>query len=1123
MTSNDLFEKMNALLDAKKQAIKESIMLTEADRAYHQSQLDHHIERINVHNEKGAAAMKAGNHAQAMKHANKVDYHEDEAAKHHKQLSQMVDESASQDAAKRASERLSRLNSRVIETPYANPEPTNEAIERKSLAHHEEKVIHHEAAEEHHRDEADQARKDGRPRRVWEYHEEQARLHRKRAKEHANIADDLGESLVHKSGNVEVHQSKHPFANEPSAPKHQYNIVSHENGHENWDHTTFDDKDMAIKHAKKLSGIKEAWHDEEHPNSAHSRNPSYYSDSKEAARKSNQERDAWRAAGNRGPSPTDKRNMEINDRHAADIARKKKYGVKEAVTSNIPDHKVGDRVKVKDTHPNKEYRGKSGTVNSVVVPHEQYRVDLDHSHKKNMELIGHGHLVKENSLSGRSSHIGMSSRTHSVGDKVKIDSPGHEAHGEVGHVSYVSPARTHEVDTKTGRHGKFNYENLSKINEVTIDPKTSPHLVRFRSEHPDHAGKIVFGSIKVDAKSKEHARKIVTKQLTNKGHENIHIPRVDTKFHQKYNEMVDEGYETENGRMVYKKTKDSAYDELHQPGPPNDEPEAAYTMSKLGIGTKGERKVHDDEEADHMHESPMNISAAALRAAMSFATKERTREAKKEFRFEFEHEQEHEKEVAFAKQKTEPVPVKEDNHYDRQYKIQRSLYKAARRTGQDKLATSYYQKAKNSRRYTTEELDEAYNIGDKVKITKKGHEFHGQHIHIKDKVTLDGKPGYKVKAPGEKEHMLLTHKELHNLVKENLVAGHEGETHHVGDKVKINHPNSPDHEKTGTVVRHTVEAAARGGSVLYHHVRLGNGQVAQHFGNRLVKESINEKANVAPVDHAAEFEKHMAKSMEYAAQGNDEGEDHHRNRAFYHQDALAKSHRAVKESTGLSEATTKHELWQCKGEDHPSELVGEHDSLEAAKAHAHKLAGKTMKWEDRPQNGKTAGTSDAHDGHNSYPQKRDTCYGIHHPYKVSEANTWQERQKELQGIKSRFAFPDKAQAHADIAKDLVKNNGLSKLKDKLKKEASPDLVDDLIDKKLESWEDESGIDEAKSTHSHTHSYGLKHTMYKGKDQKETQVQTWHKSGEARNKYETKIKNHDRFGEIIGHHDPKDKE
>lgn len=64
--------------------------------------------------------------------------------------------------------------------------------------------------------------------------------------------NESANKMVHKIGTVEVHQSKHPFSHEPTGPKHQYNIVTHGNGEENWDHTVFDDKEAAIKHANHL-------------------------------------------------------------------------------------------------------------------------------------------------------------------------------------------------------------------------------------------------------------------------------------------------------------------------------------------------------------------------------------------------------------------------------------------------------------------------------------------------------------------------------------------------------------------------------------------------------------------------------------------------------------------------------------------------------------------------------------------------------------------------------------------------------------------------------------------------------------------------------------------------------
>lgn len=69
--------------------------------------------------------------------------------------------------------------------------------------------------------------------------------------------------------------------------------------------------------------------------------------------------------------------------------------IKESVTSDMVDHKVGDRVKISNEHPNKNMRGKSGTINNVIVPHQDYQVDVDGSSARHMEVIGHQHLMKE--------------------------------------------------------------------------------------------------------------------------------------------------------------------------------------------------------------------------------------------------------------------------------------------------------------------------------------------------------------------------------------------------------------------------------------------------------------------------------------------------------------------------------------------------------------------------------------------------------------------------------------------------------------------------------------------------------------------------------------------------------
>ena len=58
--------------------------------------------------------------------------------------------------------------------------------------------------------------------------------------------------------------------------------------------------------------------------------------------------------------------------------------------------KAGSRVKILSSHPNKKWRGKSGTVHSVVsVLNGHIKVDIDGETSKNMEVIHHRHLVQE--------------------------------------------------------------------------------------------------------------------------------------------------------------------------------------------------------------------------------------------------------------------------------------------------------------------------------------------------------------------------------------------------------------------------------------------------------------------------------------------------------------------------------------------------------------------------------------------------------------------------------------------------------------------------------------------------------------------------------------------------------
>lgn len=56
--------------------------------------------------------------------------------------------------------------------------------------------------------------------------------------------------------------------------------------------------------------------------------------------------------------------------------------------------------------------------------------------------------------------------------------------------------------------------------------------------------------------------------------------------------------------------------------------------------------------------------------------------------------------------------------------------------------------------------------------------------------------------------------------------------------------------------------------------------------------------------------------------------------------------------------------------------------------------------------------------------------------------SWQDKQKELKNVKSRFAFPDKAKGHEELARDMAKAGTLKGIKDKLKQEST--LAEALI-------------------------------------------------------------------------------
>lgn len=69
-------------------------------------------------------------------------------------------------------------------------------------------------------------------------------------------------------------------------------------------------------------------------------------------------------------------------------------------------------------------------------------------------------------------------------------------------------------------------------------------------------------------------------------------------------------------------------------------------------------------------------------------------------------------------------------------------------------------------------------------------------------------------------------------------------------------------------------------------------------------------------------------------------------------------------------------------------------------------------------------------------------------------------------------------------------------------------------------EDVEELDEAQKFQSSTHSYGLRHKEFGGRDKRLKTVETWHKTSEARAKFVEKLENKDGFYGIDGYHDPR---
>lgn len=83
-----------------------------------------------------------------------------------------------------------------------------------------------------------------------------------------------------------------------------------------------------------------------------------------------------------------------------------------------------------------------------------------------------------------------------------------------------------------------------------------------------------------------------------------------------------------------------------------------------------------------------------------------------------------------------------------------------------------------------------------------------------------------------------------------------------------------------------------------------------------------------------------------------------------------------------------------------------------------------------------------------------------------------------------------------------------------------DVHADLTSKGYKKLREDVDLDEAaKQYHPEKAPYGMRHSVFAGKEQRLKTVETWHKSPAAREKYANKIADSDGFHEFLGYHDP----